>query len=297
MHRFTRTLPLLLLITGCGPYEKHDPGPVKYEDGNAGVDVAGVEEKMSDAHHTEAALHVKVEGLGFPKGVTILPKAPNVEDSLEAVAPLAEGSDSFSEVSFAWYVNGTRVSGVTRGVLKAGAGRFERGDTVYVVARVENLEGHAAEGTSRTIEIVNAKPVMLSNVRNARGLQGVRLEASDPDGDKLTWSVEGGPPGISIEQSGHIRVRNVDLKEAFSGEVVFVAEDRDGARAELHIPVAVNAATAATTEVTEVKTIKHREQVTESEFEKANLEAGDRIEKMSPEEFDRYIREQERRAK
>jgi hypothetical protein len=138
---------------------------------------------------------------------------------------------------------------------------------------------------------------MLSDVRNASGLDGLKLKASDPDRDSLRWSVEGGPPGISIEPNGRIRVRAVDLKEAFSGEVVFVAEDRDGARAELHIPVAVNAATEATTEVTEVKTIKRREQVSESEFEKANLDAGDRIEKMSPEEFDRYIREQERRAK
>ena len=61
--------------------------------------------------------------------------------------------------------------------------------------------------------------------------------------------------------------------------------------------MAVNAATDATREVREVKTVKHRQDVSESEFEKANLDAGDRIEKMSPEEFDRYIREQERRAK
>ncbi len=296
MHRLIPILSLLSL-TACGPYEKYEQGPVQHEDGNAGVDVAGVEADLSDARRSEAASHVKVEGLGFPKGATISPKAPTVEDSLEAIAPLAEGSDSFSEVSFSWYVNGTKISGVTRGLLKPRAGRFERGDTVYFVARVENLEGHFAEATSRTIEIVNAKPVMLSNVRNASGLQGIRLEASDPDGDKLRWSVEGGPPGISIEQNGRIRVRPVDLKEAFSGEVVFVAEDRDGARAELHIPVAVNAATKATTEITEVKTIKHRKQVSEAEFEKANLDAGDRIEKMSPEEFERYIREQERRAK
>ena len=202
----------LLSLTACGPYEKHDQGPVKYEDGNAGVDVAGVEAGLSEDRRVEAASHVKVEGLGFPKGVTISPKAPTVEDSLEAIAPLAEGSDSFSDVSFNWYVNGTKISGVTRGVLKPGVGRFERGDTVYFVARVENLEGHAAEATSKVVEIVNAKPVMLSNVRNASGLQGIRLEASDPDGDELHWSVEGGPPGISIEQSGRLRIRAVELK-------------------------------------------------------------------------------------
>jgi len=288
---------LLFCLGGCGTEEKKDPGPVKYHDGNAGVDSEAVLEEMADAQRAEAASHQKDEGLGFPKGVVIAPKLPTVEDTLEAIAPLPESSDSFSEVSFTWYVNGTRVSGVTRNLLKPAAGRFVSGDTVYVVARIENLEGHSAEGTSKTIEIVNAKPVMLSDVRNASGLNGLRLKAEDPDGDKLRWSVEAGPPGISIEPNGRIRVRAVDLKEAFSGEVVFVAEDPDGARAELHIPVAVNAAREGTTEVREVKTIKHRKDVSEAEFEKANLDAGDRIEKMSPEEFDRYIREQERRAK
>ena len=76
----------LLSLTACGPYEKHDQGPVKYEDGNAGVDVAGVEAGLSEDRRVEAASHVKVEGLGFPKGVTISPKAPTVEDSLEAIA-------------------------------------------------------------------------------------------------------------------------------------------------------------------------------------------------------------------
>lgn len=287
----------VFFLAACGTYEKHDPGPVKYHDGNAGIDSDAVLEDMADAQRAEAASHQKDEGLGFPKGVVISPKLPTIEDSLEAIAPLPAGSDSFSEVSFVWYVNGARVSGVTRSVLKPAAGRFVSGDTVYVVARIENIEGHAAEGTSKAIEIVNAKPVMLSDVRNASGLNGLRLKAEDPDGDKLRWSVEDGPPGISIEPNGRIRVRAVDLKKAFSGEVVFVAEDPDGARAELHIPVAVNAATEGTREASEVKTVKHRQDVSEAEFEKANLDAGDRIEKMSPEEFDRYIREQERRAK
>ena len=284
-------------LAGCSTEKKQESEPVKYHDGNAGVDSGAVLEDMEDAQRAEAASHQKDEGLGFPKGVVVSPKLPTVEDTLEAIAPLPEGSDSFSEVSFTWYVNGVRVSGVTRSLLKPGAGGFRSGDTVYVVARIENLEGHSAEGTSKTIEIVNAKPVMLSDVRNASGLNGLRLKAEDPDGDKLRWSVEAGPPGISIEPNGRIRVRAVDLKKAFSGEVVFVAEDPDGARAELHIPVAVNAATEGTREVREVKTVKHRQDVSESDFEKANLDAGDRIEKMSPEEFDRYIREQERRAK
>ena len=287
----------VLCLAACGDYEKHDPGIVKYEDGNAGLDVAARQADLDAGRRAEAGLHQKVDELGFPRGVKIEPQSPTVEDSLEAIAPLADNADSFADVSFTWYVNGQRVSGVTRGVLKPAAGRFVRGDTIYFVARVENLKGHAAEATSRVIEVVNAKPLMLSDVRNTRGLQGVRLKAEDPDGDKLRWSVEGGPAGISIEPNGRIRVRSVDLNEAFSGEVVFVAEDPEGARAELHIPVAVNAATEATTEVREVKTVKHREQVSEAEFEKANLDAGARIENMSAEEFDRYIGEQERRAK
>tara|TARA_Y100001968_G_scaffold325035_1_gene365612 strand:+ start:134 stop:1024 length:891 start_codon:yes stop_codon:yes gene_type:complete len=288
---------MILPLVSCQGTEERPERPIQYRDGNAGVDVAAVEASQEAAHRSEQALHQKDANLGFAKGLFIEPATPTVEDSLVAVAPLVAGVDSFAEVSYSWYVNGRRVSGVTRDRLKPGAGGFQRGDTVYFSARVENVDGQYIEESSKVVEIGNAKPIMLSDVRQARGLHGVRLKAEDPDGDELTWSVEGGPPGVSIDARGRIRVKQVNLQEKFSGEVVFVAEDPEGARAELHIPVSVNAATEARVEEREVTRVKRREEATEAEFEKANLEAGDRIEKMSPEEFERYIREQERRAK
>jgi len=287
---------LLLLVSACDAPEQHKRGPIEHRDGNVGVDVAGVEAGLREAHQAEDASHRPEDRLGFAKAVSISPQNPTVEDTLVASAPVAAGVDAFAEVSYTWYVNGQRVSGVTRAEFTSN-GRFERGDTVYFVARVENREGHSAEVSSKPIEVLNAKPAILSDVRNASGLNGIQLKASDPDGDKLRWSVQGGPPGISIQPNGRVRVRAMDLKEAFSGEVVFVAEDPDGARAELHIPVSVNAAEGARREVKEVKTLKRREDVTDAEFEKANLSAGERIEKMSPAEFEAYIREQERRSK
>ncbi len=289
-------LALTVLVVGCDLPETKKRGPIQHKDGNAGVDVSGVESEMRESREKEDANRKSEDKLGFAKAVSISPQTPTVEDTLVANASVAEGVDAFAELSYSWYVNGLRVSGVTRAEFTSN-GRFERGDTVYFTARVENREGHSAEVSSKPIEVRNAKPVILSDVRSARGLNGLQLKASDPDGDKLRWSVEGGPPGISVQPNGRIRVRAVDLKEAFSGEVVFVAEDPQGARAELHIPVSVNAAQEGRTEVQEVKTLKRREDVTDDEFEKANLKAGDRIEKMSPEEFEAYIREQERRSK
>jgi len=295
--RYLILFATFLALWGCGEVEKIQRGPVEHRDGNVGVDVAAVQADLRADQEAEAAVRKLQSSLGFAKGVTLSPKKPTVNDVLVASAPVAEGVDGFLDVSYTWYVNGARVSGVTRDELRVGGGRFARGDTVYFVARVENQQGHAAEVASSPIEILNAPPEMLSDVSNARGLDGLKLKASDPDRDSLRWSVEGGPPGISIEPNGRIRVRVVDLKEAFSGEVVFVAEDPQGARAELHIPVAVNAAQAARTEVKEVQKTRTREQMTDEEFENANLESGARLEKMSPEELDRYLREQERRAK
>lgn len=295
--RYLILFGMLLPLWSCGEVEKIERGPVEHADGNVGVDVAAVQADMRAAQEAEAAGLALQKSLGFAAGVTLSPKKPTVSDVLVASAPVAEGVDGFLDVSFTWYVNGMRVSGVTRDQLRVGTGRFERGDSVHFVARVENQQGHAAEVAASPVEILNAKPEILSDVRNASGLDGLKLEATDPDRDSLRWSVEGGPPGISIQPNGRIRVRPVDLKEAFSGEVVFVAEDPQGARAELHIPVSVNAAQAARTEVEEVKTTRTREQMTDEEFEKANLESGARIEKMSAEELDRYLLEQERRAK
>lgn len=288
-----------LALGGCGGSgggTGSSPGPVQYEDGNAGKDVDGALASRRAEVEAEEARTGRGEGPAFAKALKLEPKEPTVEDTLVATAQLEAPISPFTEVKYSWYVNDRRVSGVTTDRFPC-QGRFQRGDKIYFVAKATDEEQRSVEVQSKSVRVGNSKPSITTDLRKVYGLHGFRLSAEDPDGDTLTWSVASGPPGISVSASGMVRLKQVNIDEAFEGEVVFAAEDPMGARAELHIPVNVNAAREAKVDVEERKTVRHRRDVTDAEFEKASLEAGEAIEKMSPEEFEKYVQKQMERAR
>jgi len=164
-----------------------------------------------------------------------------------------------------------------------------------VVASAIDERGNQAEIAAEAVEILNATPQIETDARARRGIDRLVMKASDPDGDRIRWSIEQGPPGISIDSSGRIRVRAVDVAEAFDGEVLVVASDPEGARAELHIPVSVNAAREEVLGTRTTTTVRRRRDMTDEEYEKLNIDALDRVMDMSEEEFERHTREQEER--
>ena len=74
-----------------------------------------------------------------------------------------------------------------------------------------------------------------------------------------------------------------------------VASDPEGARAELHIPVTVNAAREEVLGTRTTTTVRRRRDMTDEEYEKLNIDALDRVMDMSEEEFERHTRDQEER--
>ena len=93
-----------------------------------------------------------------------------------------------------------------------------------------------------------------------------------------------------------MRVKRVDLAEAFDGEVVISASDPDGARAEFHVPVTINAAVEEKKAERKITRTHTRESMSAAEFEKANLDNLERVEKMTSEEFKAYTKQQEEAA-
>jgi hypothetical protein len=85
----------------------------------------------------------------------------------------------------------------------------------------------------------------------------------------------------------------VDLAEDYDGEVVITATDPDGARAEFHVPVKINAAVKQVKAERKVTQVHTRQTMTAAEFEKANLDNLKRVEGMTAEEFDAYSKQQE----
>jgi len=289
MRRLALLTPLLVLaLSGC----PDDDSDGTYYDANTEMGVEVPDEPEAPEETPEAE---RRKPMGFAT-ITIGPEVVTVEDDVVAEATLVAGVSSFAEVEYTWFVNGRDLSGVQAPRLTPRIGRYKKGDRVKVVASVIDERGQTAEKESGTLTIANGIPRILNRDADKRiGIDGLVMKAEDPDGDPLTWSILAGPPGVEIEPGGRIRVRQVDLEEAFDGEVVIAATDPEGARAEWHVPVTVNAAVEEV--IGEETTTRERTRLdmTDEEYERANLEALDQVMEMNDEEFDRYTQQQEER--
>jgi hypothetical protein len=286
-----RSMPLILLLalplSGCPTTESTGV----YYDANTDQDV----ETPAEVVTPEEVVPEGKKPMRFAE-ITIGPEVVTVEDDVVAHASLVEGVSSFAEVEYTWYVNDNDLSGVQRNTLDPRTGRYRKGDRIKVIASAIDERGQTASVESPEITIANGIPRILNTDADKRiGIDGLIMKAEDPDGDPISWSILEGPPGVEIEASGRIRVRHVDLDEAFEGEVVVAASDPTGARAEWHIPVAVNAAVEEVIGERVTTTERTRLDMTDEEYEKANLEALDRVMGMDDEAFERYTREQEDR--
>jgi hypothetical protein len=289
-------LLISLIIAGCSA-KPDDSKPLEYRDANE----AGAKEALEEAHGERADIQAKRAEVAQRKILAITevelgPEEPRLDDTLEASALLRPGHSPFAEIEYTWYVNGKSILGVSRDTLDRTKGRWAKRDRVYVVAVATDEHGAMVQMSSNEVMITNSTPSIITDIRGQSGLNGLRLQAEDPDGDKLTWSITDGPPGVTINSSGVLRVDMRNLKEAYNGEVVIAAEDPDGARAELHIPVNVNAATEGTTKESKVNKRVRTADGTLDEYEKVQEKGVERMESMTDKEFKKYMDDQEKNA-
>ncbi len=232
----------------------------------------------------------KAERLAFAT-IALTPEIPKAStESLRATTTLEPGATAFTEVEYSWFVGGKELVGQNLAILRKSVGKWKTGDTIEVVANALDEKGRTAQSERISVTIDNTPPVITTDLRKIRYLSGTKLKAHDEDGDEVTWSVKGEPPGVSISPTGVINVRNVQLTEAFSGEAVFVATDPYGAASEIHIPLSINAAVASKTEEAGQKTtMTVEEQMTDDELIKAAEADVDNFEKMSDEDVNKEL--------
>lgn len=231
--------------------------------------------------------------------IEITPTEASVKtETISVQAFLKPGASAFTDVTFKWTVEGRELVGYEVSRLNRNEGRWKALDWITVQAMAVDEQGREALSKPVAVQIANGTPQIITSLATSRFLHGKVLEATDPDGDPISWSLEGDAPGFSITDSGMIRVKEVQLDEPFSGEVVFVAQDPHGARAELHLPVSINAAVAARTEDAgvAVRQADVRELTDDELLEQADADAK-RVEGLSPEELNKLLREREAAGK
>jgi hypothetical protein len=158
-------------------------------------------------------------------------------DNADHLKVVAEGNTiGNAPVSFryTWTKNGQPVEG--GGETISG---FKRGDKIDV--KITPYLGERL-GQPRTLstEIKNSTPKVTEDKQAVfeGNVMKYQVKATDPDGDKLTYALEEGPQGMTID--GNTGLVQWPVKDDFSGKVDFKVKISDGNGGEIIYPLSTN---------------------------------------------------------
>jgi hypothetical protein len=168
-----------------------------------------------------------------PKVLSVPFADPYIHRGVDIVAEPQEMDVDGDPVTFRflWKVNGSEVFGNDSPVLSGE--KFHKGDHISLVVVPADDEGEGVPFNGSDFTVPNTPPVFVSSPSlefNAR-VYTYEVQAEDPDGDKLTYSLESAPTEMSIDaETGRI---NWELKPEYSGEhrIRIVAQDDEGMKA------------------------------------------------------------------
>ncbi len=174
----------------------------------------------------------------YIRSAWILPKYPVRDSTLKAEAEVFDADGDKVQIGYEWYLNGELVQD---GGTASYKGEFSRGDTIRVRFVPDDEEAYGAP-VYREITIKNSPPVV-KNLLSGSVIEGdmyyASVDASDPDGDELSYSLEGAPVNMSIdEHTGKISWEIPGREERH--EVVVRVVDSKGAESILTIPFVSN---------------------------------------------------------
>lgn len=158
--------------------------------------------------------------------IELLPEEPTAFDDLRLDLQVKDPDRDVVNVSRSWYLDGEKLNAENGRTLPHH--RFDKGDKVAVEVVLDDGKTQVTV-TSPEVTIRNSPPEVLSSPADLSEIDGFTVRARDPDGDPLTWRLEGAPRGLSID-SGTGRLSYQGSTEDPGGryQVKIVIEDDDG---------------------------------------------------------------------
>lgn len=173
---------------------------------------------------------------------SIQPDKPDFRADLKVVVDTIDPDGTPIDIDTVWYVDDVEVIGFTDEVLPAGKAGPGARVRVHVVASDGELFD---EVDVPAIRIENLPPRLLTEPRQVTRFDGFQLKAEDPEGEALTWSVSGGPEGLTISAGGVMRYPGSETEPGGSYTVQIKVEDPHGGWARIDVPITVSPGSAA----------------------------------------------------
>ncbi len=134
--------------------------------------------------------------------VSISPAEPRTADTVTAAATGTDPSGLSLTYNYQWLRNGVAVLGATGASLDLGlAGAGDRGDQVTVRVRAFNGSSWSAPVTSSAVTVADTAPA-IAVITDRTTVEGsaanLSVSASDVDGDSMSYTATGLPPGLAL---------------------------------------------------------------------------------------------------
>jgi len=181
-----------------------------------------------------------IPSLKETKSVKIKMLSGNPRDGFEAEVEFS-GSGGDTNVIYDWMHNGDDITGVHDPKLEWREG-FKKGDTITLSVTPYSDLGEGAASAVGSITIPNSPPVITSQPDTAfeEGRFSYIVQAEDPDGDTMDFSLRNAPRGMTIEPAAGLILWEYGEKDAGDYKVTVIVTDSEGAQSEQELTLSIH---------------------------------------------------------
>lgn len=226
------------------------------------------------------------------------PDPPVASSSLRCDPRVDNPAGATPRLDYRWFVNGEELHGARNDTLREGS--FRRDDLVSVEVTATDINKRSDTFRLDGIQVSNSTPQIVTNLGTKPRLDGLVLRAKDPDGDPVTWRVEGAPSGVSIgKRSGEM---TVDTGATFSeGDytMTIYATDPAGGEGLMSFSARLGGSKGETQVKVEVPDaeLAHQSTFSDDEYMERTEKFLEKMDEMTEEEFEDYLRRSEEAVK
>ena len=196
--------------------------------------IAKKQDAPAVAEETEEAPHKSGNRAPLVETIEMAPGSPTRLDTLVATVKASDPDGQTVTLEYDWLVNGKEVPRARKPQLALGD--FVRGDKVVLRVTATDYEDTTVIDGDEVV-IANAAPVIATDPKKIKSLDGFAVQANDPDGDPLTWTAEGGPPSMTVDKGGVLHWKgSIDDKGGHFTVRVTAADAFEG-KATLELPI------------------------------------------------------------